>query len=162
MGILSIKLGARSRLLDRAGVGAPAKPQTSEPLALPGERRLARGEAIRLVVSGNPLPWERVQAQTKKGRAIFFTARRTRQHQAKIQDAARLAGVRPLAGPVKLVVSFYRATRQRCDVDNLSKSVQDALNGIAYGDDSQIVALVAVKALDPANPRTEIVVSGVA
>lgn len=33
---------------------------------------------------------------------------------------------------------FRRSDRRRIDGDNLSKSVTDALNGIVYGDDSQI------------------------
>ena len=31
------------------------------------------------------------------------------------------------------------------DLDNLVKAVKDALNGVAYADDSQIVAVVASK-----------------
>lgn len=44
---------------------------------------------------------------------------------------------RPLDGPVRLQVTFYRETALG-DVDNLVKPVQDALQGVAYHDDRQI------------------------
>ncbi len=37
----------------------------------------------------------------------------------------------------------------RPDIDNLSKAVMDALNEVAYTDDSQIVALDAMKIYGP-------------
>lgn len=48
-------------------------------------------------------------------------------------------------GSVHLVVSFYLSDFRRVDVDNLAKLVQDALNGVAFVDDSQIMRLVAFK-----------------
>lgn len=71
---------------------------------------------------------------------------------------ARGAGVPPLQGPVELVVEFYlarpkylakRATPQhltRPDVDKLTRAVGDALTGICWEDDGQVVRLVASKA----------------
>jgi hypothetical protein len=41
-------------------------------------------------------------------------------------------------------------------LDNLLKLVQDALNGVAYQDDTQIDAIRAMKTVDRSNPRTEI------
>lgn len=165
--IREIKLGPKSRLLERAGVGSAqpsALPFALEPSPPPKLRAVPRPQtAIRLTVEGNPIPWERVMLDGRrrngKPQRMFITAKRTRKHQERIQREARLAHVRPLSGPVRLSVKFFRATRQRCDVDNLSKSVQDALNRYAYADDSQIVVLVAEKHVDPENPRTEIVVS---
>lgn len=40
-------------------------------------------------------------------------------------------------------VRFYRATRRRCDLDNLLKSALDALTGTAWADDSQVDVLDA-------------------
>lgn len=42
------------------------------------------------------------------------------------------------------------------DVDNIAKVVCDALNGIAYGDDSQIVWLEVVKYWTAEEPRVEV------
>lgn len=106
----------------------------------------------RFTVPGNPIPWER--ARSKGGQ--HFTAPRTRAHRALIQGHARKAHVPKLSGLVKLTAAFYRESAHACDIDNLTKSVQDALNGLAYGDDRQIVILSAVKAIDRKNPRTEV------
>lgn len=109
--------------------------------------------AYRFVVPGNPIPWER--ARSKRGQ--FFTAPRSRAHKTKIQVCARAAHLPCLSGPVRLSVTFYRENAQPADIDNLTKQVQDALNGgFGYADDRQIVWLTAVKTVDRENPRTEI------
>lgn len=68
---------------------------------------------------------------------------------------ARTAGVEPLSGDVALTVRFYRA-RKSGDLDNRLKAIGDALNGIAYLDDKQIVEIHAYRHDDPENPRVEI------
>jgi Holliday junction resolvase RusA-like endonuclease len=65
------------------------------------------------------------------------------------------AGVKPAAGPVTVTISAYLPRPQRLcrkkdspdplpatckpDWDNIGKAVCDALNGVAYADDSQVV-----------------------
>lgn len=44
------------------------------------------------------------------------------------------------------------------DVDNLLKFVMDAMNGVFYKDDGQIVTIIVNKFYSP-NPRTEIGIS---
>ena len=52
-----------------------------------------------------------------------------------------------ITGPVEMIVDFWMADYARKDVDNLGKLVMDALNQIAYQDDSQVVAILARKHL---------------
>jgi Holliday junction resolvase RusA-like endonuclease len=47
---------------------------------------------------------------------------------------------------------------KKCDADNLAKSILDALNGIAYYDDSQVCELLVRKYYSD-NPRVEILIS---
>jgi crossover junction endodeoxyribonuclease RusA len=108
--------------------------------------------AATFTVPGNPIPWER--SRSRGGQ--HFTAPRSRAHKDRILAFARQARVPKLLGPVMLSVTFYRKTKQRCDIDNLVKAVQDALNGVAYADDAQIVSLVAIKAFSSGDPRTEV------
>lgn len=52
------------------------------------------------------------------------------------------AGVKPLAGPIRVEIEVYPPDRRRRDIDNLQKGLIDALeHGGAYRDDSQIVRL---------------------
>jgi crossover junction endodeoxyribonuclease RusA len=51
--------------------------------------------------------------------------------------AAWPAGVPPLAGKVRLRVTWYSET-QVGDMDNIRKPIQDALQGIAYANDREV------------------------
>lgn len=52
------------------------------------------------------------------------------------------AGVKPLAGPIRVEIEVYPPDRRRRDIDNVQKALFDALeHGGAYRDDSQIVRL---------------------
>lgn len=72
---------------------------------------------------------------------------------------ALAAAVRPFRGPVTMEVEIYWPDKRRRDLDNTVKSICDALNGIAYEDDSQIVQLLTTKHLDRDNPRAVITIS---
>ena len=109
---------------------------------------------LRFVVPGEPRPKQR----PRHGNGFTYTPLDTVQAERKIKAHARQAKVRPLSGPVALEVRFFRATKRRCDLDNLTKLVQDALNGIAYRDDSQIKHLLATVDVDAERPRTEVTV----
>ena len=58
-------------------------------------------------------------------------------------------------GPVAVYMHVYRE-RKAGDLDNRVKLTLDALNGIAWGDDAQVVELHAYRRDDPANPRVEV------
>lgn len=74
---------------------------------------------------------------------------------------AKAAGItEPLAGDVALTVRWYRE-RKSGDLSNRLKILEDALNGIAYNDDSQIVRIVAERYDDKRNPRVEVEVEKV-
>lgn len=60
-----------------------------------------------------------------------------------------------LGGPVSVSVDAYRP-RAIGDLDNTLKVLLDALRGIAYVDDSQVVRIEASRFDDPANPRVEV------
>lgn len=72
--------------------------------------------------------------------------------------AARGAGVKPADGAIELEVAFFLARPLRLakkgtpphltrpDVDKLTRAVGDALTGICWHDDGQVVRLVASKA----------------
>ena len=60
-------------------------------------------------------------------------------------------------GPVGVSAIVYFPNR-RGDLDNRLKPVLDALQGVAYSDDRQIVAINAVRQIDKDSPRVEVAV----
>lgn len=72
----------------------------------------------------------------------------------------RTAGLQPVAGDVRVWLSFYRPAK-RGDLDNLLKVTIDSLIGFAYDDDSQIVEIHATRHEDKHAPRVEIVVEAI-
>jgi crossover junction endodeoxyribonuclease RusA len=62
----------------------------------------------------------------------------------------------PLPGDVHMTAHLYHGTKRERDIDNFSKLLLDALTGIVYEDDSQIVSLTITKAYDKENPRVDV------
>lgn len=102
-----------------------------------------------------------------------YTPRKTREYEDAVRLIAQAAKIRAITGEISMTVYFYmpipkswsNAKKQRAeseeirpttkpDLSNLVKAIEDALNGIAYKDDSQIVKLTAEKYYGV--PRTEI------
>lgn len=80
-----------------------------------------------------------------------------RRYFQRVALEARTQGARPLAGPLCVSVTAYRP-RRAGDLDNVLKASLDALKGIAWEDDSQIVELQALRLDDRANPRLVVTV----
>lgn len=68
---------------------------------------------------------------------------------------AKAQNVDLVDGTVCVELEIYRP-RQAGDIDNSIKILLDALNKVAYSDDSQIVRLVADQLDDKENPRVEV------
>lgn len=63
--------------------------------------------------------------------------------------------VEPLTEPLKLEMIVYRA-RKAGDLDNYIKVLTDALAGMLFVDDKQIVEIHAWRRDDPQQPRVEV------
>lgn len=59
------------------------------------------------------------------------------------------------SGKVRVTLLAYQRA-DVCDIDNIASLVLDALKGMAMGDDSDVVRLVAEKDIDRVRPRVEI------
>ena len=76
-----------------------------------------------------------------------------RRYKSAVRLRALAAGHRkPIEGPVYVMLAVYRPLR-RGDLDNRVKAVLDALRGVAFVDDDQVVGLTAFRHDDPDNPR---------
>ena len=105
-------------------------------------------------VPGQPVP--KARARTVRGHS--YTPEPTRRYERAVAVLAQAAGLRPTTAPIVLTVVAYMGDRRRRDVDNIAKAIQDALNGVAYADDSQIVDLHAHKRIDRDYPRAVVTV----
>lgn len=90
------------------------------------------------------------------GRAV--KSRQSRAYQLAVRMRALTAGHRrPLEGPVVVSIAAYRPWR-RGDLDGVLKVTLDALQGVAYVNDKQIVELHAARFDDPLDPRLMVTV----
>lgn len=56
----------------------------------------------------------------------------------------------------QLIATGKLLPTKKPDVDNVAKVICDALNGVAYGDDTQIIKLVVLKAYTEGQPRVQV------
>lgn len=88
-----------------------------------------------------------------KGRVLNKTGREYKQLARMLAMGARMPMLR---GDVALTMVVYFPNRRRRDLSNTLKVVEDALKGIAYGDDSQVADIHLRRRYDAANPRAEV------
>lgn len=116
--------------------------------------------AVALVqVAGEPMSKARARF-TKRG--TTYTPERTRTAEERVRTAY-LASVgrieRDADAAFRVEADFYCGTRQRRDVDNMLKLVLDALNGVAWPDDVQVLEVSGRKQfVAKAEARTDVTV----
>ena len=114
-----------------------------------------------ITIPVDPIP----QPRPKFGNGRAYQPKRI----VEYKEVVKLAGMsamrerKIIEREIAVTLIFYRkyspTSRSYGDFDNLAKAVCDALNGIVYKDDSQIVRCVIEKRCDKENPRVEIDVS---
>ncbi len=110
---------------------------------------------VELTTPGVPVPLQR----SRTGRGRHYLPKRSVAYRETVQAEWMAAG-RPSLGDASFSMSarFYGAN-PRADLDNLVKAILDALNGLAFDDDRQLVCLSGCHKLpsDAAGPRTDLV-----
>jgi Holliday junction resolvase RusA-like endonuclease len=116
-------------------------------------------QSIEFVIPGKPVAWQRVGGRLKTGVPVLFTRPQTRSYQSLVKYACaqKMNGAAMIEGPVTLSIEVIveipaswsqrkqaearageRMPTGRPDLDNVSGSIRDALNGVAYRDDAQV------------------------
>ena len=121
---------------------------------------------IRFVVDGAAVPKQRPRISGRRA----YTPKRTKDYEGRVLDAFRSSyeGFYPMFGrdaAVRICVEITQQipkswsnsktikaergeivpTTRNGDLDNICKSILDALNGFAYADDAQVTTLIASK-----------------
>ena len=96
-----------------------------------------------------------------KGRVL--KSRQAREYQENVATLAIMQRVPKIPKPTEVCVTilWYREAL-RGDLDKRYSIMLDALQGIAYDNDSQIAEIHATRHLDRENPRMEVIVSRLA
>lgn len=102
---------------------------------------------IKFTAELEPVPFKRVMQNGKRR----FNDRRYSDFKDILAHVAKIYVRAPLKGNIKITVDFFKlkpkniSSRLWGDLDNHLKSVLDALNGIAYLDDCQVVQISGSK-----------------
>lgn len=123
-----------------------------------------------------PVAKARPRVTIRGGFARAYTPKKTAQFEQIVADCCPV--VEPITTPCHLSVTFdlpipksWPKAKQRAaesgelkpisrpDIDNYLKAVLDALNGVAYADDSQVISVTAIKAYST-DPSIHIVIDG--
>ena len=103
---------------------------------------------MRFFVLGNPIPKQSFRYSKFGG----YTDPRVKTWQDTVAMTANMYFDKPIEGKVKMTLDFQLGDARPKDNDNLSKCVGDALNGIAYIDDKQVVDLHITKCIIRTDP----------
>lgn len=125
-----------------------------KPMAQPRQRH-------RIVVVGKDAGGKQASRRKSKRNMYVQTynpansepSRWKRKVRAEAAEAFRACGIGPFDGPVmvRLLCRFALKSKpchyreKKPDIDNLQKLIFDAMNGVAYRDDSQICRVTAIK-----------------
>lgn len=86
-------------------------------------------------VPGPPVPFTRVLRGSRQARAERYRAYRLAVGLEAVQ-----AGAEVIDGPISVSIAIFDGQeRRRYDADNVLKGILDALNGVCYADDRQVV-----------------------
>ena len=111
-----------------------------------------------IILRGQPKSTQHCYKATCRGKfaSIYMSAdckaiKEDYQYQAKLQWKDEI-----LTGDIRLTIRLYFGTKRKVDWDNFHKLSMDALEGIVFENDSQIVEVLVSKHYDKENPRIEI------
>ena len=135
---------------------------------------------IQFTVYGTPVGKGRPKFSTFNGHATAYTPAKTVNYEnlVKLSVQQQQRGLKPFDKDVPLqadIIAYFPIPKstsmkrrkmmlegkirhtKKCDADNLAKSILDALNGIAFYDDSQVCELAVSKYYSD-EPRVDIII----
>ena len=136
-------------------------------------------QKLKIEVPGSPIGQGRPKFSTINGHAKAYDPEKSRNYKAYVKllatQAMKEQGFTMIDGPCCLdIMAFFEVPKSKSkkfkerallglerptkkpDIDNIVKALQDALNGLAYKDDSSIVYLSVAKCYSEI-PRVEVI-----
>ena len=136
-------------------------------------------QELKFEIPGSPIGQGRPKFSTINGHAVAYDPEKSRNYKAYVKllatQAMKDSGFTMIDGPCCLdIMAFFEVPKSKSkkfkerallglerptkkpDIDNIVKALQDALNGLAYKDDSSIVFLSVAKCYSEV-PRVEVI-----
>lgn len=111
------------------------------------------------LVEMRPQPKQRPRSmRLANGQNVTYTPRETKVYEEFVAKSWR--GPRGFTGAVKLTIAVLEGPGHPSDLDNFVKVILDGLNGIAYADDHQVVAIDAKIHRGQERPAIDVIVEG--
>lgn len=129
---------------------------------------------MHIIVPGDPVPQARARFSSNRGFVRVFDPERSGNYKNYVRAVSARYKGKPMEGPLVMRLDIYKAIpktwskakRQEAingiikphikpDLSNYLKGIEDALNGIAYVDDAQLVWIIVRKQYSD-EPRAEI------
>lgn len=113
---------------------------------------------MKIILHGNPVSTGNLYKTMCRGNfPCTYMTKRGSDMKRDYQNAARqLYKGKPITGSIAISVDVYLGTKRKADWDNFHKISMDALTGVVWQDDSQIIEAHVYKRYDKQNPRIEI------
>lgn len=90
------------------------------------------------------------------GKGRIFCSQETKEYRRVVAIYAKLRGITPSKGPIKLTFDFYIKRKKLADLSNYIKNAEQGLEGIAFKNDNQVEEIIARRIKHPYLEGTEI------
>lgn len=139
--------------LTKAGMRVTAAQPVAKPLV--NVHPLTDEKTYRFVLPYPPSANAYWRSIVIKGSVRVLVSKDAKQYKERAGMIARRLFPTPLKGPIGIQLRVYRPEK-RGDLSNRIKVLEDALSGIAYDDDSQIVEIRAYRHDSPRDGKVEV------
>ena len=112
---------------------------------------------MKITILGNPPSDNLLYGMVARGkRVVKFMTKKCK----TFKNIARLSvkEPNPTKRPIMMNINVYFGDRRKRDIQGHLKCLIDALQGLLYEDDSQIISLTATKYYDKKIPRSEVTI----
>lgn len=109
---------------------------------------------LKTTIPGNP---PSVNTYLRRTKFTTYKTQKAKEYQVQVKESSAHIPEK-LDGTLAMKIVFYFGDLRARDVDNYAKCPIDALQGIAFDDDKQIIKLTLIKRVDKDLPRTEVTI----